>query len=302
MSEKNTRTIGRSWLVLLILLPLVDFVLFIRYVLHGHNLVLFNPQGRIAKAQHSLMLYVAGVLLTIAIPTLTLLYFTAWKYRESNKKATYLPSANHGTLFNFSLWAIPAGVMVMLAVVMWPAAHKLQPRNALISDVKPLTIQVISLRWKWLFIYPEQNIATVNYVQIPVNTPIQFELTADETPMSSFWIPSLGGQLYSMTGHVNQLNLMADSVGSYTGSSAELNGAGFAEMKFTAQASNASDFHYWIQEVKRTPAVLDTATYANLVKPSQNNSMSFYSAYENGLYDTVLSKYIGPVGGHTHHS
>src|SRR3989344_4177726 len=119
------------------------------------------------------------------------------------------------------------------------------------------------MRWKWLFIYPEQGIATVNFVQIPVNRPIQFELTADETPMSSFWIPNLGGQLYTMTSHVNRLNLMADTPGEYTGSSAEINGAGFAGMKFTARVGSQEDFDRFVQNVKRYPSVLNTTTYNN---------------------------------------
>ena len=301
MSGINKKTIDRVWLGLIILLFVGDFVAFIRHVFHGHNVVLFNPQGHIAKAQHGLMLYTGVVLLVIAIPSLSVLYFIAWKYRESNKKATYAPNMKDGKWLNFSVWAIPTAFMLMLAVVMWPATHRLQPRNAIASNTKPLTIQVISLRWKWLFIYPDQKIATVNFVQIPVNTPVQFELTADEAPMSSFWIPSLGGQLYSMTGHVNRLNLVADTPGTYLGSSAELNGSGFADMKFTTRASDSSEFDLWVQQVKQSPDVLDATTYDGLVKPSQDNTATYYSAYKNDLYDTVITKYTGPDGGHTHH-
>jgi cytochrome o ubiquinol oxidase subunit 2 len=151
-----------------------------------------------------------------------------------------------------------------------------------------------------LFIYTEQNIATVNFVQIPVNTSVQFELTADEAPMSSFWIPNLGGQLYSMTSHVNRLNLMADTPGDYPGSSAEINGAGFSGMKFTARASSEQDFGLWVQTVKQSPNVLDGAVYDKVLAPSENNPVEFYSAYDEGLYDKVIAKYEGPGGGHTH--
>jgi cytochrome o ubiquinol oxidase subunit 2 len=156
------------------------------------------------------------------------------------------------------------------------------------------------MQWKWLFIYPEQNIATVNFVQIPEDTPVEFELTADEAPMSSFWIPNLGGMLYAMTGHNNRLHLIADTPGDYPGSSAEINGAGFAGMQFTARASSRGDFDQWLQKVKRSPAVLDGAEYAKLLKPSENNPAAFYSATEEGMYDKVLKKYMGS-GSHGHY-
>jgi cytochrome o ubiquinol oxidase subunit 2 len=174
---------------------------------------------------------------------------------------------------------------------MWPAAHKLDQHKAIVSNVKPLTIQVVALRWKWLFIYPEQQLATVNYVQIPVNTPVQFELTADETPMSSFWIPQLGGQLYAMTGHANLINLIADTPGTYTGQSAEINGAGFAGMKFTVHAGSVTDFDTWSKSVKRPDNSLSELEYARLLQPSENDKTNFYATVEQGLYDKVLTKY-----------
>jgi cytochrome o ubiquinol oxidase subunit 2 len=199
------------------------------------------------------------------------------------------------------MWLIPSIFAVVLAAIMWSATHKLEPIKPIAADAKPLTIQVVSMRWKWVFIYPEQNIATVNYVQIPVGTPVQFELTADAAPMSAFWIPNLGGMLYTMTGHNNRLHLIADTAGDYPGSSGEINGPGFANMKFTASASSKKDFDAWVQEVKRYTAVLDTVEYDKLLKPSEDNPVAFYSAAERGLYDTVLMKYMGPGTGHTHH-
>lgn len=274
-------------------MALVDLGLILRYLMQGKNIALFNPKGLIAQEQMSLMVLTAVVLLAIAIPTLFILFYTAWKYRETNSKATYAPNGRHSKYLSLSIWAIPTAFMLVLALVMWPATHRLEPRKVITSDAKPITIQVISMRWKWLFIYPDQNIATVNFVQVPVNTPVQFVLTADEAPMSSFWIPNLGGQLYSMTGHVNRLNLMADTPGDYPGSSAEINGAGFSGMKFIARASSAEDFSRWAQEVKQSPDVLDAATYDRVLEPSENNPAAFYSTYENGLYDKVVMKYTG---------
>ena len=240
-----------------------------------------------------MMILTATVLLTIAIPTLFLFYFTAWKYRETNTKASYEPDRPRGKWFNLSAWGIPTIFMLVLATFMWSATHRLVPQKLIAANAKPITIQVVSMRWKWLFIYPEQNIATVNFVQIPVNTPIQFELTADAAPMSSFWIPNLGGQLYAMTGHINRLNLIADTPGDYTGSSAEINGAGFAGMKFMARAGSREAFDQWVQAVKRSPDVLDASTYKSVLAPSENNPPVLYSAYELNLYDKVLMKYNG---------
>ncbi len=300
MSESNKNSISPGWLVLIILTVLADLGLLIRRLLHGHNTALFNPQGLIAKQQHGLMLYTVSVLLVIAVPSVTLLYFTAWKYRESNPKAKYEPNFHHGKWFNIGVWAIPGTFMLILVSVMWPATHRLAPQKLIATDTKPLTIQVVSMRWKWLFIYPEQGIAAVNFVQIPVNTPVQFELTADEAPMSSFWIPNLGGQLYTMTGHVNRLNLMADTPGDYPGSSAEINGAGFSGMKFIARASDAEDFDRWVQAVKQSPSVLDTAKYDSILQPSKSNPAAFYNLSDNNLYARVIIKYTGLYGSHSH--
>ena len=282
-----------------ILLGLIGLGYLISVLIRGTNFSLFNNKGLIAHEQHNLMMYTAGVMLLIAVPSVLLLYFTAWKYRETNTKATYAPNTPHSKKFELFAWGAPFVVMVILASMMWPATHRLQPQKAIAADNQQMTIQVISLRWKWLFIYPEQGIATVNFVQMPVNTPVQFELTADETPMSSFWIPNIGGQLYSMTGHVNRLNLMADTAGDYPGSSAELNGAGFSSMKFTARASSMESFNDWVNEVKQSPEILNSDEYGRLLRPTENVPPAIYSSFDQDLYDTVISKYNAP--GEHHH-
>lgn len=301
MSRINKKRLYRVWFVFFLVLVFANLALFIRWQLQGSNVALLNPKGLIAHEQFDLMVYSTAIMLVIAVPTIFLLYFFAWKYRETNNKATYHPGMRHGKWFNFSVWAIPTVFMLVLAFLMIPATHKLDPRKAIAADSKPLTIQVISMRWKWLFLYPEQKIATVNFVQVPLNTPVRFELTADESPMSSFWIPNLGGQLYAMTGHVNRLNLMATTVGDYPGSSAEITGVGFSGMKFTARASSNENFDEWVQQVKRSSSVLDAQTYANVLQPSKNNPVVFYSGFEPSLYAKVVMKYTGVAGGHNHH-
>ena len=277
----------------LTLLGLVGLGLLISVLLQGKDVALFNPKGVIAKEQLRLLIFSVVVLLQIAIPTLAVFYFVAWKYRESNEKAVYKPLARTSYALVIGMWLVPSISMIILAAVMWPATHRLAPQKLIDNGVKPLTIQVVALRWKWLFIYPEQNIATVNYVQIPANIPVQFKLTADESPMSSFWIPHLGGQLYAMTGHVNQLNLMADTLGDYGGSSAEINGPGFAGMKFITRVSSIQDFDDWTQKVKLSNKALDASEYQSLLTPSENNKAVFYSNTEPDLYDNKIMKYGG---------
>lgn len=301
MAEKNRQKHHPGWIVLVIFLALADLALIVRILLDGKNVALLNPKGFIAEQQYGLMMFTVTMLLIIAIPSLFLLYFTAWKYRESNSKITHAPRAPRGKYFVPIMWLIPTAFMIVIATAMWSNTHRLVPQKQITSNAKPITIQVISMRWKWLFIYPEQNIATVNFVQIPANTPIIFELTADEAPMSSFWIPNLGGQLYSMTGHVNRLNLMADTLGDFPGSSAELNGSGFAGMKFIARSSSLDDFNLWVQEAKQSPDILNSAMYNKLLVPSESNPIAFYSDYESNIYDKVLSKYLGPAEKHGHY-
>lgn len=290
VKHKNKRPQNKA--IQLTILGIVGLVLVITLLLQGTDVRLFSPKGLIASEQQRLMIVSIAIMLTIAIPTLAVLYFFAWKYRETNPKATYDARTPRSKWFVFSMWAVPTAYMLVLASIMWPASHRLAPQKSVAADNKPLVIQVIAMRWKWLFIYPEQNIATVNYVQIPVNTPVQFELTADETPMSSFWIPHLGGQLYAMTGHVNRLNLMAETPGDYPGSSAEINGAGFAGMKFTARVSSLQNFGLWVQEVKQSSATLDEVEYENLLKPSKSNPSALYAQTKADLYTTVLNKYV----------
>jgi cytochrome o ubiquinol oxidase subunit 2 len=302
--SKNRKQHSQGRTVGLILLGIVCLGLLIKVLLHGHNVALFNPKGMIAQEQLNLMVLTVGIMLIIAIPALFLLFFTAWKYRESNTKATHDPNARHGKLFNVGIWLVPSIFAIVLAMIMWPATHRLAPQKTIAADAKPLTIQVISMRWKWLFIYPEQKIATVNFVQVPVDTPVQFELTADDAPMSSFWIPNLSGMLYTMTGHSNRLNLIANTTGDYPGRSGEINGAGFAGMQFTARASSSDDFNQWVNKVQTYGgSTLDITEYNRLLQPSEDSPTAFYSATEGGLYDTVLMKYMGNMEmdeGQTH--
>lgn len=276
-----------------VVLGLVGLSIVLALLLWNSDIILMNPQGFVAAEQFELFLISSAMLLLIAVPTVFLFYYFAWKYRETNENAAYDPTGQHGTGFVFAIWAIPIVFMVVLGGLMWTATHRLEPQKAMASDVKPITIQVIAMRWKWLFVYPEHNIATVNFVQIPTGTPVRFELTADEVSMSSFWVPHLGGQLYAMTGHVNPLYLMAEKPGDYPGSSAELNGHGFAGMKFITRASSPEVYESWVRDVQANSTALTDDGYKELLKPSENNLVTFYNQADAGLHEKVVMKYAG---------
>jgi cytochrome o ubiquinol oxidase subunit 2 len=180
-------------------------------------------------------------------------------------------------------------------VVTWRSSHQLDPRVALVSDKKALTVQVVALQWRWLFLYPEQGVASLNYVQMPINRPVHFEITAD-APMNSFWIPKLGGQIYAMAGMETQLNLMASQTGEYRGSSANLSGAGFAGMDFTARAVSQDSFDRWAASAKRNPP-LNYTGYQLLARPSSDASEATYTLPNTQLFSAIMMPYMD---GHRH--
>jgi cytochrome o ubiquinol oxidase subunit 2 len=260
---------------------------------HRHPMVVLNPAGVVAYKERNLI-YVALALSTIVvIPVFILLFGFAWKYRESNHKAKYQPNWDHNRTAETIWWVMPVLLISVLGVIAWNSSHDLDPYKALVSDKQPLQVQVVALDWKWLFIYPQQHIASVNFIQFPVNTPINYTITSD-APMNSLWIPALGGQVYAMTGMSTQLHLMANKIGDFEGSSANISGKGFAGMKFIARSSSATDFDQWVASIKRTPSVLDQAGYAALAQPSESNPASFYGSISDNIYDSVIMKYMAP--------
>ena len=264
-------------------------------VLYVSNLKidLLEPKGIVAFKQYNLLVFTTLLGFVVVIPVFVMAIFIAWRYREGNTKAKYTPNVDTNRLAETIWWGIPIILIAILSVVTWTSTHDLDPHKPLESDAKPVRIQVIALDWKWLFIYPEQNIATVNYIQFPVNRPVNFEITAD-APMNSFWIPQLGGQIYAMSGMTTKLHLNANEIGSYTGRSANISGEGFADMTFTAMASSKADFDAWVMAVKSSNLQLTPATYADLAKKSIDAPATHYSSSSEGLYDTIVMKYMMP--------
>lgn len=259
--------------------------------LRTKNIEVLNPKGVIASEQRNLMATALLLMLVVVIPVFILTFLIAWRYRASNTEATYTPYWDHNKYLEFIWWAVPFAIISILAVITWNSSHSLDPYKPLESAKKPITIQVVALQWKWLFIYPEQSIATVNYVQFPEGTPVNFKITSD-APMNSFWIPQLGGQVYAMSGMTTQLHLMADKVGSYNGSSANLSGEGFSGMKFIARSTTKSDFDSWVQSIQQQQNSLSNDEYKRLAGPTENNPVVYYSSVNEGLFGSIVDKYM----------
>lgn len=277
------------------LLIIVIGVIGIVVVLTNENALVVHPKGIIAQSELELIITNIALMLLIIIPTYIFLFTIVWKYCIKNEHAKYDPNHTYGPVGELIMWGLPSIIVAALAIVTWNATHKLDPYKPIESDVKPLTIQVVALDWKWLFIYPELGIATLNSLYIPVQTPIHFRLTADGSPMNSFWIPQLCGQIYSMTGMSSQLYLMADGPGEYVGRAVEINGKGYADMSFSVKSISSNDFEDWIAEVKKSSLYLTKDTYDDLVKPSVNKSISLFSEVENDLYHKIIHKYMYPT-------
>lgn len=285
---------NKALLLLLLILGigLVGFGL-----LHGHDIAVLNPAGTVAQQERQLIYFALALSLVVVLPVFAMLFGFAWRYRADNpKKTKYSPDWDHNVAIETIWWLVPSVLILILSVAAWNSSHRLDPFRPLASTTKPMTIQVVALDWKWLFIYPRQNIATVNYVQFPVNTPVTFDITAD-APMNSFWIPQLGGQIYAMPGMATQLHLAASQLGNFYGSSANISGQGFAGMHFTAQASSEHDFTNWVRSVKQAPNTLSFKAYDNLAQPSQNNPRAYYASSQPNLYDIIIMKYMEPIQG-----
>ena len=257
-----------------------------------------DPQGPIASQERTVIITAVLLMLIVAIPLLVALYTFAWKYRAGNKKASYEPEHVGSTLKQLAWWAIPAVIIVAIAILNWKSTHALDPAKPLNSTVAPLTIKVVALEWKWLFIYPAQGIATVNMIQFPEKTPIHFELTAD-APISSFWIPQLGSQIYAMSAMTTQLNLEANSTGEYAGKNTEINGDGYSGMNFIARSTSQADFDSWVASVHTVSSTLDQHAYDSLATPSKDNPTAFYSSVDQDLYNRIIMKYMSPSASST---
>ena len=270
--------------------------------LTGCSTVVMAPSGDVAIQQRDLILVSTGLMLLICVPVIAATLLFAWHYRASNTKAAYEPEWSHSTQLEILIWAAPLVIVIALGAVTWLSTHTLDPYRALkridagravAADVAPLQIEVVALDWKWLFIYPELNIASVNELAAPVDRPISFKLTSS-TVMNSFSIPALAGQIYTMAGMQTTLHAVINKAGTYEGFSANYSGVGFSRMRFRFAGMAPSDFDAWVGRVRASGKMLDKATYLKLVAPSVADPVAYYAAAEPGLFNAIANLCVAP--------
>ncbi len=261
-------------------------------LLGGCQVALLDPMGPIGAAEKSIILFATALMLIVVVPVIVLTLAFAWHYRASNTDAVYAPEWEHSRAIETVVWAVPCLIIAALGTVTWISTHRLDPYRPIASGEKPIPVEVVSLDWKWLFIYPEQGVASVNELAMPVDVPVEFRLTSSSV-MNAFFIPELGSQIYTMAGMQSRLGLMASRVGNYEGFSTNYSGDGFSGMSFTARAMSAADFASWVKNARAAPGALTLASYRALARPSEDVKVRYYSAVAPGLYHDVLNQCTG---------
>jgi cytochrome o ubiquinol oxidase subunit 2 len=251
------------------------------------NTGVLDPQGPIAHAERLILLDATAIMLAVVVPVILATLVFAWWFRAGNLKATYRPNWAYSGRLEFIVWSIPALVVLFLGGIGWVSSHDLDPGKSLESEVAPIEVQVVSLDWKWLFIYPAEGIASVNRLVVPAGTPIHFRLTS-ATVMNSFFVPQLGSQIYTMAGMATQLNLQADQPGTYPGLSAQFSGDGFADMHFDVQAMPKAAFGDWVATARGAGPALDAAGYAALARESSAVAPQTYRGVDPGIFDKIV--------------
>ena len=277
---------GVILLLILIMQPL--------QILHfREKIAVLFPKGIIALEERNLLFIIQALMLLIIIPVFILTYIFSWIYRADNPKGKYDPDLVDNRIAEYIWWGIPCIMVLIVSVLTAIKTYQLDPFKSIESKNEEMRIQVIALQWKWLFIYPEEGIATVNFVNFPKDTPVRFEITAD-APMNSFWIPHLGGQIYAMPKMKTILNLIGNEVGDFRGSSANISGEGFAGMTFTARVSSEEDYLQWVESAKQASNTLTLKDYNQLASPSLNNPVEIFQLRDQSLFDTILNKHMHP--------
>lgn len=252
-----------------------------------------DPKGMIAEKQRDLFGIATFLMLLVVIPVFIMTAVISWRYRAGNKRAKYSPEWDHNSKAELIWWGFPCVIILILSVITWRSTHELDPFEPIVTGTPPMKVQVIALQWRWLFLYPEQGIATLNFVEFPEQVPIDFEITSD-APMNSFWIPQLGGQIYAMPGMKTKLHLIANEEGVFRGSSANISGEGFANMWFMAKAVTQVEFDAWVREVKQSGGGLSLEVYKELAKPSVDHEDVGYVLKKEDLFDWSIMKYMMP--------
>ena len=278
--------------VALILTVILGIVALLSWYLYNHNIPVLNPAGEISQKQRQLIIIAVALCAIVVIPVYGLTIMIAFKYHENNN-AKYSPDFDHNRMYETTWWAIPFVIITILSVITWRSSHSLDPYRTIASRNSAINVQVVALDWKWLFIYPDKNVASVNQMDIPVNHPVNLYITSD-TVMNSFWVPSLAGQIYAMPGMSTQLHIIASKTGSFYGSSANISGQGFAGMHFAVNSVSDTNYNQWLSKVNSSNSKLNLAGYDKLAEPSINNKVAYYSGVSSSLFDYTVLKYMEP--------
>lgn len=287
-------SIRKIFYVLIFLLGLIFLIISFNY-LENTNIPILEPKGLIAQEEFNLIKFALILSLFVVVPVFTLLIVFLYRYRENNlnRKAKYDPEQDGNKYLEFIWWLIPSIIILILSIVTWISSHQLDPYKPIYSKIPTLNIEVVALDWKWLFIYPNQNIASVNFLELPVNRPIDFYITSD-APMNSFWIPQLAGQIYAMPGMSTQLHILANHIGEYTGWSANISGNGFSGMTFKVLVTKSLSFNNFVSTTSKIKHPLSVSAYNQLVKPSINNPVKLFSSVQPNLFSLIVAKYMSP--------
>jgi cytochrome o ubiquinol oxidase subunit 2 len=253
-----------------------------------------DPHGPVGKAERVILYDSTAIMLAVVIPVIVLTLVFAWWFRARNSRARYRPDWEYSGRIEMIIWSIPALVILFLGGIAWTGSHNLDPPAPLEGSAAPLDIEVISLDWRWLFIYPKEGIASLNRLVVPAGVPLRFRLTST-TVMNSFFVPQLGSQIYTMPNMVTQLNLQADQTGTFEGLSAQFSGDGFSDMRFDLVSTEAEAFKDWVGATRAQGGVLDAATFAELVKPAPVEGSRTYAQVSEGLFDRISSGHMAVV-------
>jgi cytochrome o ubiquinol oxidase subunit 2 len=265
-------------------------------ILEGCHAAVLSPVGPIGAADRTILLDALAIMLAIVVPTILAILAFAWWFRESNTRARRLPTLTYSGRIELIVWSIPALVVFFLGGIAWIGSQLLDPARPLSTGAKPLEIQVVSLDWKWLFIYPEQGVASMNSLVAPAGVPLHFSITSASV-FNVFFVPRLGSEIYSMYGMTTQLNLQADRPGIYPGLSAHFSGDGFSDMAFDLRAVTAEQFSAWATATGGSGPVLDEAGYRNLLRQSENVKPYTYRAVQPGLFNAIVMQRLPPGEG-----
>jgi cytochrome o ubiquinol oxidase subunit II len=247
-----------------------------------------DPHGPIAAAERTILLNATSIMLAVIVPVIVLTLSFAWWFRSGNRAARYQPEASYSGRIELITWSIPALVILFLGGIAWISTHDLDPPKPIRSVVAPIDIQVVSLDWKWLFIYPDQGVAAVNRLVVPAATPIRFRLTSASV-MNSFFVPQLGSQIYTMARMTTRLNLLADRPGIYPGLSAQFSGAGFSDMRFDVVALPPDEFSRWLIATRAGHDRLDAARYAELAQPGIAIAPAMFGSVAPHLFEMIVA-------------